>query len=163
MIGSMALLALVTSERVGELWLANRNTAVLLKRGAREHAAGHYPFIVILHACWLAGLWGFAWNQPLHLDWLLVFALLQILRIWTLATLRTRWTTRIITVPGEALVKRGPYRFVDHPNYAVVMGEIAVLPLVFGLWAFALLFSMFNAVILFVRIQAENRALAASR
>jgi methyltransferase len=159
----IALLGLVTAERLGELWLARRNTAGLLARGGREHEAGHYPLIVILHAAWLIGLWALAWNRPVNLPWLVVFVLLQGLRIWVLATLKERWTTRIITVPGETLVKRGPYRFISHPNYAVVIGEIAVLPLVFGLWWFAALFSLLNAAVLFVRINAENRALAGVR
>jgi methyltransferase len=80
-----------------------------------------------------------------------------------LRTLGPRWTTRIIVVPGELLVTRGPYRFVDHPNYLVVIAEIAILPLVFGLWQVALLFSLLNAIALAVRIRAENQALEALR
>ena len=128
-----------------------------------EHAPGHYPIIVALHGLWLTGLWLLAWNLPINLAWLGVFGLLQILRAWTLATLGKRWTTRIITVPNETLVRRGPYRFIDHPNYAIVVGEIAVLPLVFGLWQFALLFSLLNAGALFIRIRAETVALAIVR
>ena len=163
MIGSITLLTLVTAERVGELWLAQRNTRALLQRGGVEHAAGHYPLIVALHALWLGGLWVLAWDLPMQVGWLALFALLQVLRAWTLATLKGRWTTRIITVTEEVLVKRGPYRFFQHPNYAVVIGEIAALPLVFGLWQFALVFSFLNGAALFVRIRAENRALAALR
>src|SRR5689334_24972241 len=109
MIGSVVLLTLVTAERIGELWLARRNTKALLERGGSEHAAEHYPTIVALHALWLAGLWLLAWDLPIQLGWLALFAVLQMLRAWTLATLKNRWTTRIITVPGEILVKRGPY------------------------------------------------------
>lgn len=163
MIGAVFLLTLVTAERVGELWLARRNTRELLAHGGVEHAAGHYPMIVALHAFWLAGLWLLAWDKPINLGWLGIFGLLQILRLWILATLKGRWTTRIITVPGETLVKRGPYRFIEHPNYAVVVGEIAVLPLVFGLWLFALAFSLLNVGALFIRISAENHALRALR
>lgn len=163
MIGSIALLTLVSAERIGELWLAHRNTRALLDGGGVEHGARHYPAIVALHAAWLGGLWALAWNLPIQAGWLTLFVLLQALRAWTLTALGRRWTTRIITVPGEVLVKRGPYRFFDHPNYAVVIGEIAVLPLVFGLWGFALLFSVLNGVVLFVRVRAENRALATLR
>ena len=85
--------------------------------------------------------------------------MLQAGRVWILATLGSRWTTRIVVVPGETLVARGPYRFIKHPNYAVVVGEIAVLPMVFGLPAVALAFTLVNAAVLFVRIRAENRAL----
>jgi methyltransferase len=74
-------------------------------------------------------------------------------------SLGPRWTTRIIVLPDAPLVRRGPYRFVDHPNYVVVVAEIAVLPLVFGLWQVALIFSVLNGAMLAVRIREENRAL----
>lgn len=153
------LLALVTAERLGELWLARRNTAALLRQGAIEVAPGHYPAIVALHGLWLAGLWGLGWDRPLVAGWLALFAILQVLRAWVLATLGRRWTTRIIVLPGAALVATGPYRFVAHPNYLVVIGEIAALPLALGLPWFALAFSAANAVLLSVRIRAESAAL----
>jgi methyltransferase len=156
---SLAILSAVTAQRLGELVLARRNTARLLARGGTEHAPGHYLLIVGLHACWLAGLWALAWHRSADLAWLAVYAALQGLRVWTLWSLGSRWTTRIITVPGETLVRRGPYRFPSHPNYVVVAGEIAVLPLVFGLGAYALAFSLANAAVLAIRIRAENRAL----
>ena len=157
---SVFILALVTLQRVGELLLARRNTRALLARGAVEVAAGHYPLIVALHALWLAGLWALAWNRPVNGVWLAVFVVLQLARVWVIATLGSRWTTRIVVLPGEALVKRGPYRFMGHPNYLVVVGEIAVLPLAFGLVSFAVVFSALNAVVLYVRIRAEGRGLA---
>jgi methyltransferase len=159
MILSVAVLTFVTAQRLGELVLANRNTKRLLAQGAVERGAEHYPLIVGLHAAWLIGLWILAWDRPANLACLAVFVVLQLGRLWVLATLGPRWTTRIITVPGEPLVKRGPYRFLAHPNYAVVAGEMLVLPLVFGLWAFGLVFSVLNASVLFVRIRTEERAL----
>ena len=158
---TLVILGLVTAERLAELALARRNTAALLAAGARECSARHYPLIVLLHALWLLGLWILAWERPIIWPFLAIFVLLQGLRIWVLATLGRRWTTRIIVVPGETLVRRGPYRFLSHPNYAVVVGEIACLPLVFGLVWYALLFSILNAGVLWVRIRAEERALAA--
>ena len=122
---SIAVLGLVTLQRLSELVLARRNTTALFKRGAVEVAAGHYPLIVALHMLWLAGLWLLAWDRPVNPAWLTVFIVLQLLRVWVIATLGSRWTTRIIVLPGEPLVRRGPYRFVSHPNYLVVVGEIA--------------------------------------
>ena len=153
------VLALVTAQRLGELVLARRNTRGLLLRGAVEVAPQHYPAIVACHALWLASLWRFGWQRPVALGWLALFVLLQLLRGWVLLTLRARWTTRIIVVPGETLVARGPYRWLRHPNYAVVVAEIAVLPLAFGLPMIAAAFTLANAVVLSVRIRAENRAL----
>ena len=159
MIGAVCLLGFVTAERLTELILARRNTSSLLKRGAREVAPSHYPLIVALHAAWLGGLWLLAWNRPIEVVWLVPFAAVQVLRFWVLATLGERWTTRIVILPGAPLVKVGPYRFLNHPNYAVVVAEIGLLPLVFGLPWFALLFSILNGLVLSIRVTAENAAL----
>jgi methyltransferase len=153
------LLGFVTLQRLGELALARRNTARLRALGAIEAGAAHYPLIVALHAAWLAGLWLLAWDVQPSLFWLAAFIVLQVLRIWVLATLGRRWTTRILVLPGAPLVRHGPYRFFAHPNYAVVVGEIAVLPLAFGLYWYALVFSLLNAAVMAVRIRAETAAL----
>jgi methyltransferase len=113
---SIILLAAVTAERLGALWLARNNTRRLISQGAFEVAAAHYPLIFALHAAWLVGLWAIAWNAPLQLGWVPIFAVLQLFRIWTLSTLGRRWTTCIIVVPGKTLVSAGPYRFIRHPN-----------------------------------------------
>ena len=160
---SVAILALVSLQRLGELAIARRNTARLLARGGVEVGARHYPLIVALHAAWLAGLWLLAWDRAADLGWLAAYLILQALRAWTLLSLGARWTTRIISLPGEPLVRRGPYRLFPHPNYAVVVGELAVLPLVFHLPIYAAVFSALNAGVLVIRIRAEGRALAASR
>lgn len=156
---TILILALVTAQRLGELLLARRNTRALLARGAHEAGAAHYPLVVAVHASWLAALWWFAPGEPVVWSLVGLFALLQLARLWVLATLGSRWTTRIIVLPGAPLVARGPFRFVRHPNYLVVTGEIAVLPLAFGLWQVALVFSLANAAILAVRIRVEERAL----
>jgi methyltransferase len=156
---NLVILALVTVQRLGELWLSNRNTRRLLGQGGQEHGAGHYPLIVAVHALWLVALWWLAPMRAVDVFWLAMFVILELARIWVLASLGRRWTTRIIAIPDAPLVRRGPYRFVNHPNYLVVIGEIAVLPLVFGLWKVALLFSFLNAIALAIRIRAENAAL----
>ena len=156
---AVAILAFVTVERLAELVLARSNSRRLLADGAREHGAAHYPLIVGLHAAWLAALWLLAPGRGVDGLWLAVFVVLQLARFWVITTLGRRWTTRIIVIPDAPLVRTGPYRFVAHPNYWVVIGEIAVLPLVFGLWEIALAFSILNAAVLTVRIRAENKAL----
>jgi methyltransferase len=156
---AILLLVFVTVERLAELWWARSNTDRLLAQGAVEYAPGHYSLIVLLHAAWLAGLWLLGWAGPVSAGWLLVFLVLQAARFWVLFTLGRRWTTRIIVVPGETLVRTGPYRYVKHPNYLVVAGEIAVLPLCFGLTWYALAFSIANGAVMFIRIRAENAAL----
>jgi len=157
------ILALVTLQRLGELVLARRNTAKLLARGAIEIGAGHYPLLVSVHAAWLIVLWMWGRDQPVNLIALSGFVALQFVRVWILATLGPRWTTRILVLPGEPLVVSGPYRYLSHPNYAVVAGEIALLPLGLHLPLVALIFTALNAAVLWIRIRAEARALAAVR
>lgn len=163
MILSGVVLSLVTAQRIGELLLARRNTRRLLARGAVEVGAGHYPFIVALHAAWLIGLWLLARDRPVNLRLLAAFVGLQAARVWVIATLGERWTTRILILPGEPLIRRGPYRFISHPNYVVVAVELLLLPLAFGLTGFGLIFTVLNAVMMGVRIRSENRGLREAR
>ena len=157
---ALPILGFVTLQRLVEPWWSAQNEKCLRARGAYEVGAGHYPFMVALHALWLAGLWILAWPRPANWWLVAAYALLQVARAWVIATLRGRWTTRVIVLPGAPLVRAGPYRFFKHPNYIVVAIEIALLPLVFGLYAYAAIFSLANAAILAWRIRTEDRALA---
>ncbi len=158
------ILALVLLQRLIELWIARRNTERLLADGAIEHGSEHYPFLIILHAGWLGALVYFTPpGTPVNYAWLGVYVLLQLARVWVIASLGRFWTTRIITRGGEKLVHSGPYRYLRHPNYAIVTAEIAVLPLVFGHWRIALVFSFLNLLVLRERIRAENEALVERR
>lgn len=155
------ILALVVIQRLAELALASRNTRRLLARGGREIGRDHYPLFILLHASWLLAI-ALATPPPLQPSWLLIglFAVLQLLRVWIIATLGPYWTTRVITLDGAPIVRSGPYRFVRHPNYWVVVGEIAVLPLAFHDWAIAFVWSILNALLLRHRIRIETAALA---
>jgi methyltransferase len=161
--GAEFILGLVTVQRAAELVLSNRNTSRLFARGAVEVAPKHYSLVVAVHALWLIALWVFGHDQPVIVIALVVYLALQGLRFWVMRTLRERWTTRIIVLPGEPLVSAGPYRYLTHPNYVVVVGEIATLPLVLGLPWLAVLFTILNAAVLFIRMRAENRALEPCR
>lgn len=164
MSAAQIILALVLLQRLLELMLARRNTERLLAQGGVEHGAEHYPYLVLLHAGWLAALAYFVpEGATVNWAWLALFIVLQAGRLWVIASLGPYWTTRIITVPGVPLVRRGPYRYMRHPNYAIVVAEIAVLPLVFGLWWIALVFSALNALVLRQRIADEDQALAQRR
>ena len=157
------ILGAITLQRVGELVISRANTRKLLARGAVEVAPRHYPLIITVHAAWLLSLWVFGRDQPVNVVALAGYLILQCLRFWVIWTLGSRWTTRIIVLPEQPLVSAGPYRFLSHPNYAVVTGEIAVLPLALGLPLQAVVFTVLNAAVLAIRIRAENRALAISR
>ncbi|MFN4163926.1 MAG: isoprenylcysteine carboxyl methyltransferase family protein [Ferrovibrio sp.] len=154
------VLAFVVLQRLAELAWASRNTRRLLARGGRETGARHYPLFVLLHASWLLAI---ALTVPADTvpNWPLLglFALLQLGRVWVIATLGPYWTTRIITLDGAPLVRHGPFRFLRHPNYWVVAAEIAVLPLAFGAWPVAVVWSLLNAALLRHRIRVEETAL----
>lgn len=158
------VVGLVAAQRLAETAYAARNTRALLRRGAVEVGRGHYPLIVLLHVAWLAALLVFVPAEAsVSWPWLALFAALQGVRLWVIASLGPYWTTRIVTLPGAPLVRRGPYRWVRHPNYLVVAGEIAVLPLVFGAWRIALVFSLLDAAMLAWRIRVEAQAIGLRR
>jgi methyltransferase len=164
MLLALAIIAFVALERVVEVLISLRNTRALMARGAVEHGAGHYPVIVALHVAWFAAMI-LCLPRPMEIrwGWIAAFAALQVARAWTMASLGRWFSTRIVTIAGAPLVARGPYRFMRHPNYAIVAGEIAVLPLAFGEWEIALVFSILNAAMLAWRIRIEDRALASRR
>ncbi len=153
-----AIMIFITLQRISELFIAQSNTKALLARGAVEYGRSHYPVMVLMHASWLAVLWGTVGGRPVNLALLAVFAVLQAMRVWVLTTLGRRWTTRIIVPHNEPPITGGPFRIMRHPNYFVVICEIAVVPMIFGLVWVAVLYSVLNAAMLWVRIRAENAA-----
>lgn len=159
---AFAILAFVTLQRLAELRLARENTVRLLARGAYEAEPRHYPLIVAVHAGWLLTLWLLAPGRPIVWPLIGLFVLLQLARLWVIRTLGERWTTRIIVLPGAPLVTSGPYRLLRHPNYAIVVAEIALLPLAFSLDGVAIAFTFLNALALTLRLRAEERALRES-
>ena len=157
--------ALVATQRLLELVLARHNERKARVKGAVERGREHYPFIVALHSLWLVSTlvegvlrgpeFPTLWPVPLAL-----FLLVQPLRYWAIFSLGESWNTKILIVPGAKLVRRGPYRYLNHPNYMVVVVEILTFPLIFGAWVTALVFTALNAILLYIRIREENRALA---
>ena len=156
---AILLLAFVTLQRLFELLLSRRNESRLKLRGAVEAGANHYPVMVAIHVAWLAALWLLAWNVEPNMLLVAAFLALQPLRYWVIATLGDRWTTRVFVIPGASLIRTGPYRFFSHPNYLIVILEIAILPLAVGLIWVAVVFSALNAALLAWRIRIEQRAL----
>lgn len=156
-----ALIALVALQRMVEMGYARRNTARLRAAGAVEAGARHYPVIVGLHATWLAAL---ALTVPLDATirwpWLVAFGALQAARAWTIGSLGRFWTTRVLVLPRVTPVRRGPYRWLRHPNYLVVALEIPVLALALGAEAVALGFGGLNLAVLAWRIRVEDDARA---
>jgi methyltransferase len=155
-----ALLAYVTAQRLAELAWAKQNEARLLAAGGVEYGQSHLRLMKLLHAAWLAGMWLVAYDHPVDLIFLALFVVLQIGRFWVLFTLGRRWTIRVIVITGEKLVVSGPYRWLRHPNYAIVLGEFAVVPLALDMPFYALVFTLLNVILLSIRIPQENAALA---
>jgi methyltransferase len=152
---------LVGLQRLGELWLSRRNGPRLLAEGGREIGAGHYPVLIAVHVGWLAAIaFLIPAGAPVYWPVIAAYLAVQAGRAWVIATLGRYWTTRVIDMPAAPLVKRGPYRWVRHPNYVVVALEVALLPLAFGAWEIALAFSAANLAVLAWRLRIENAALA---
>lgn len=157
--------ALVGVERLGELALSKRNARLAIERGGREVGQGHYRVMAVLHTLFLvacvAEVWGLHRAFPGVIGYVALGAALgsQALRYWAITTLGRRWNVRIVFVPGEGPVTTGPYRWVRHPNYVAVVMEMLAIPMIHGAWLTALVFSVANAALLFVRIRAEEAAL----
>jgi methyltransferase len=156
--------AAVGAQRLLELIYSRRNERRLRARGAVERGVGHYPVIVAVHTLWLGStlVEGLLRGPEIPVLWPLPLAallLVQPLRYWAILSLGMNWNTRVLVLPGEKLVRSGPYRFFPHPNYVVVGVEILTFPLIFGAWITAVVFSLLNAALLYVRIRTENRAL----
>jgi methyltransferase len=158
------VVGLLALQRLLELRLSQRNARALFRHGGVEIAPEQHLWFVVLHASWLLVVLLFVSPRALPNWWMLAaLALLQGARVWVIASLGPYWTTRVITVPGVPLVRSGPYRFLRHPNYAIVALEIALLPLAFGAWPIAVIFSIANAALLTWRIRAEDAALSTRR
>ncbi len=159
------ILLLLVVERLAEIRSANRNFQNLLEHGGREFGTAHYSIIVAIHTAFFVSLIAefVLRGAPLPTYFVIPFILLiaaQALRFWVLRTMKDRWTTRVIVVPGEKLVRSGPYRFIAHPNYVAVALELFALPLIFGLFITCIVFSILNAtILLFIRIPSEQAAL----
>jgi len=154
------IVLLVAIQRLCELVLSRRNSAWLVANGGREIGAGHYPVMIAIHVGWLAAMaFLIPADAPVYWGVIGLYLVVQLGRVWVIATLGRYWTTRVIHMPDTPLITHGPYRWVRHPNYVVVVLEVALLPLAFGAWEIALIFSVANFAILAWRLRIENAAL----
>jgi len=148
--------------RIGELVLSKRNEKWLLQNGAVEYGNKHYPFIVALHVSFLISLILEYFTQQTasySLFYLIFYFLLLAFKTWVILSLGKFWNTKIYHISGFPLIKKGPYKYFKHPNYLVVIAEIAVIPLAFHLYYTAIIFTLLNTIMLFVRIKEENKTL----
>jgi methyltransferase len=158
------LYSLLVVQRVVELWIARKNERLMKDKGAYEVGRSHYKYIVALHVLFFVSL--FIEVHTVQRDvaswWFIPFAsfiVAQCLRVWSIISLGYFWNTRIIILPGVNVVAKGPYRFMRHPNYVIVITEILVIPLIFQAYLTAILFTLLNAIVLSIRIPIEERAL----
>jgi methyltransferase len=158
------IVGLVALQRLCELLYAERNTRLLKRRGATEIGRQQYPLFILLHGAWLLTLVTLVpAHYPVRWSLLVLFIGLQLMRLWVVATLGRFWTTRIITIGDAPVVTHGPYRFVRHPNYLIVIVEIATLPLAFDAFTIAGAFTLLNVPLLAWRMKLEDEALAPRR
>jgi len=153
----------VIVQRLSELYIARGNEKWLRSQGAAEYGKEHYPFIVALHTLFIISIiveYILRGNTPIDLVFLVLFALLLLFKFWALSSLGKYWNTKIFRVPGAGPVKKGPYKLFKHPNYFIVICEIAIIPMVFHLYYTAIIFTVLNAIMLTVRIRVENKVWA---
>jgi methyltransferase len=157
-------IVLLIALRLTELYISRRNEKWLLSQGAIEYGREHYPFVVALHTCFIISLVAeyFFTDGPHPISYLFLALVILVLlfKLWLMSSLGKYWNTKIYRVPGSVAVKKGPYKFVRHPNYVDVVCEIAMIPLVFHLYYTAIIFSVLNAIMLMVRIKKENKVWA---
>ena len=155
-------ISFIILQRIGELLLSKRNEKWLLKNGAVEYGHQHYKFIVLLHFLFICALifeYVIQSTSFYSLSLLVFYLFILAFKAWTILSLGKFWNTKIYRIPKAPLIIKGPYRYFKHPNYLIVIAEILVIPLTFNLYYTAISFSFLNAVMLFVRIKEENRAL----
>ncbi|UOY93418.1 hypothetical protein MUG87_04650 [Ectobacillus sp. JY-23] len=157
----------IVLQRVGELVIAKKNERHMKERGALEFGQAHYTYMVLMHVSFLLCtvtevIWLHKSPSRLWPMLLCIFIITQILRIWAISSLGVYWNTKIIVLPGATVVKKGPYRFIRHPNYLVVIVEILVIPLLFQAYITTFLFTALNIAMLRVRIKEEEKALVES-
>lgn len=160
----IALYFFLVLQRLAELVIARSNRRWMIERGAQEIGENHYFLFIVLHSLFFVSiglefyLTSFQWN-PLFYPALTVFLILQILRIWCIATLGRRWNTRILVLPDEEPISKGLYRIIKHPNYVIVFFELLAIPVLFHAYLTALIFPFLHLMVLRVRIPAEEKAL----
>jgi len=150
-------------QRLSELFIARSNEKWLLQRGAVQYGQSHYPFIIALHTLFIVSIiTEYILRGEPQISWVFLVIFLAVLsfKFWALSSLGKYWNTKIYRIPGVYPVKKGPYKFLKHPNYMEVVCEIAIIPLVFHLYYTAIIFTILNAIMLTVRITVENKVWA---
>nr|WP_321520508.1 isoprenylcysteine carboxylmethyltransferase family protein [uncultured Macellibacteroides sp.] len=160
--GFIFFISFIILLRIGELILSRRNEVWLLQNGAIEYGQKHYPYIVMLHVLFIVSLvieYSITQTVSFNLFFLVFYLLLLIFKASVIRSLGKFWNTKIYHIPDFPLIKNGAYKYVKHPNYLIVIAEIAIIPLVFHLYYTAIAFTVLNAIMLFVRVKEENKVL----
>lgn len=160
----LVLYSFIVLQRMVELRIAKSNEKWMKQQGAVEFGVKHYRFMVMMHLLFFVSLFfekvlinkGLSPIWPLFLS---VFLFAQLLRIWAISSLGKYWNTKIIVLANSAIIRKGPYRFIKHPNYFVVAIELVIVPLLFNLYFTACLFTLLNVIMLIIRIPEEEKAL----
>ena len=159
----IAFISFLILQRLSELLIARRNEKWLLSQGAVQYGQSHYPFMIAMHTLFIVSIIvEYYLRGGTQISWIFlgIFLAVLLFKFWALSSLGKYWNTKIYRIPGVYSVKRGPYKFLKHPNYMEVVCEIAIIPLVFHLYYTAIVFTVLNAIMLSVRIRVENRVWA---
>jgi len=159
----IVFIAFLIVQRLSELYISRRNEKWLLENGAIQYGQSHYPYMIVMHTFFLLSIVAeYYWRGGPPISWIALASFLIVLsfKFWALSSLGKYWNTKIYRIPGVSPVKKGPYKFLKHPNYMEVVCEIAIIPLVFHLYYTAIVFTLLNAIMLTVRIKVENKVWA---
>lgn len=159
----LIFITFIVLQRLSELIIARRNEKWLLSQGAIQYGREHYPFMIALHTLFIGAIIAeYVWRGGPPIDglFLIIYLLVLSFKFWALGSLGKYWNTKIYRIPGVYPVKKGPYKFLKHPNYMEVVCEVAIIPLVFHLYYTTIVFSLLNAIMLWVRINVENKVWA---
>lgn len=158
------LFLFLISQRLIELFIAKRNEKWMKKRGGIEKGEGHYRWFIIIHILFFISILAETFirsNQMIYVNYILlfIFIITQMGRFWCIYSLGRFWNTKVIILPGEPIIKKGPYKYIKHPNYIIVGVELFVIPLLFGAYVTAIIFPILHILLLRMRIPIENKAL----
>jgi len=159
----VVFMCFLIAQRLFELYISNRNAKWLIKNGAVEYGREHYPFMVSMHTLFMVSLIAeYLWRGTGEVNYylLILFFILIGIKVIVISTLGHYWNTRIYKIPDSKPVATGIYQYIKHPNYIIVVCEIAIIPLTFHLYYSACIFTILNAIMLTVRIRKENEVLA---
>ena len=159
----LALMVFFALARIIELFVSRGTANKAKERGSRAQKEPAFIAMVVVHTLVFLVVplevlllnTPFIW--PLAIGSLVLLSLALVARVWTLRTLGKRWNVRIVA--PDAVVSSGPYKYIRHPNYAIVIVELFAIPLFHSAFISCAFLTIANGLVLYARIPAEEKML----